>query len=210
LRHSPLPLSSQGRRAFARRIRFAVPLSQAITPDAHRPPTQEQIARARTMYAEGFAVSRILAYCDMSIGTLYYWLDGGPLEAEGPRLPPIPRRRDVIGRRRRKLKGDPVSLNARLWRTCERQARDIEERLRKRQGAPAERDLRMLALLVRALRDLAMFDAAHAMAPERAGAPSPEEADARRAELMRRLEAMRLHHEAMQARSAAAPPVGPA
>jgi hypothetical protein len=206
-----------------------MPLSRSITPDAHRPPTQEQIARARTMYAEGFAVSRILAYCDMSIGTLYYWLDGGPQEGPpsslgatsgrpdvdgGPvvttALPPIPRRRDVIGRRRRKLKGDPVSLNARLWRTCERQARDIEERLRKRQGAPAERDLRMLALLVRALRDLAMFDAAHAPAPERAGEPSPEDADARRAELMRRLEAMRLHHEEMQARSAAAPAVGPA
>jgi hypothetical protein len=169
-----------------------MPLSDSIKPDAYRAPTQAQIARAREMYAEGFAVSRILAYCDMSIGTLYYWLDGGPLEAEGPALPPMPRRRDVIGKRRRKLKGDPVSLIARLWRTAERQARDIEERLRRR-GPPNERDLRMLALLIRALRDLYLFDSAHADDAE-AGKDDPERTQRLRMELMQKLEAMRLSH----------------
>ena len=64
--------------------------------NAYSPPTDEQIARSRQMYVEKHPVSRILAACEMSFGTFYYWLDGGPREADGPRLPPIPRRR-VVG-----------------------------------------------------------------------------------------------------------------
>jgi hypothetical protein len=141
-------------------LRHPMPLSDHIKPSPYSPPTREQIERARTMYGEGFTVSRILAATDMALGTLYYWLGGGPREEGGPLYPPIARRRQVVGRRRRPLDADRVSLAARLWRTAERQTRDIEERLA-RPGAASperERDVRMLGSLVRTLRDLSGFD----------------------------------------------------
>jgi hypothetical protein len=109
------------------------------------------------MYAEGFTVSRILAHCQMSLGTLYACLDGLPFGADGERMDAIPRRRDVTGRRRRALKADDVSLVNRLTRTAERQVRDIETQLAARDLAPVERErcVRMLTGLTRALRDLA-------------------------------------------------------
>ncbi len=173
-----------------------MPLSDSIAPDAYRAPSQEQIARARAMYAEGFTVSRILAHCDMALGTLYYWLDGGPQQADGPALPPIPRRREIVGKRRRTLRGDAASLSARLWRTCERQARDIEERLRRGGTAPDERDMRMLSLLVRALRDLKAFDAdARQAEPAAPAALEPEvDMDELRARLLQRILALKAEH----------------
>jgi len=179
-------------------IPSAMPHPPSILPDPYRPPTREQIERARQMYAEKFTVSRILAACDMSLGTLYYWLGGGPRENGGPLYPPIPRRRQVLGRRRAPLPADRVSLAARLWRTAERQARDIEERLARPAAATPERerDVRMLAMLVRSLRDLSLFEAA-GPAGEGAGArapgqdaehdPIPEDIDAFRFELARRI-----------------------
>jgi hypothetical protein len=112
--------------------------------------------RAREMYAEGFTVSRILAHCQISLGTLYACLDGTPFGQDGERMAPLPRRRDVTGRRRRALKADTVSLVNRLLRTAERQVRDIETRLSARAQPPVERerDVRMLTGLARMLRDL--------------------------------------------------------
>jgi hypothetical protein len=109
------------------------------------------------MYAEGFTVSRILAHCEMALGTLYACLDGVPFGQDGERMDPVPRRRDVTGKRRRALKTDDVSLVNRLARTAERQVRDIETQLSARDVAPVERErcVRMLASLTRALRDLA-------------------------------------------------------
>ena len=165
-----------------------MPLSDHIRPDAYRPPTREEIERARAMYVEAFTISRILAATNMSLGTLYYWLDGGPRGADGPLLPPIPRRRVVIGKRRRPLQADPVSLTNRLCRTAERQARDIQLRLA-RGGAPIaerERDVRMLALLVKTLRELSAFEAGiqpNASEPD----DEPRDMDALRAELCRRI-----------------------
>ena len=170
-----------------------MPLSDHIKPDAHRPPTREEIERARAMYAEGFTVSRCCAGSGMSLGTLYYWLDGGPRGKDGPLLPPIPRRRVVIGKRRRPLQADPVSLANRLWRTVERQARDIQLRLA-RVGAPIaerERDVRMLALLVKTLRELSAFEAGAAKEDETDDYDHvPRELDDLRQELSRRLDAM--------------------
>ncbi|MDI3471040.1 MAG: Cell division protein FtsW [Pseudolabrys sp.] len=54
-----------------------------IKPDPYRAPTEEEIARGRAMYAEGFTVSRCLAATDMSLGRFYYWLDGGPVVEDG-------------------------------------------------------------------------------------------------------------------------------
>jgi hypothetical protein len=134
-----------------------MPHPASIKPSPYRPPSRAQIERARAMYAEGFTVSRVLAACDMSPGTLYYWLDGGPRDEQGaPLLPPLARRRVVVGKRRKPLAASRVSLLARLYRTAERQAFDIEQRLAVPGEATPERerDVRMLASLTRTLRDL--------------------------------------------------------
>lgn len=151
-----------------------MPRPITIRPSPYQPPTREQIERARDMYVNGFTVSRILAACDMALGTLYYWLGGGPREEGAPLYPPIPRRRQVVGKRRRPLQTSRVSLAARLWRTAEGQVRDIEERLSRPSASPVERerDVRMLGVLVRTMRDLALFD------PGQPGeAPPPEDDD---------------------------------
>jgi hypothetical protein len=202
-----------------------MPHPASIRPSPYTPPTREQIERARAMYAEGFTVSRVLAATDMSLGTLYYWLDGGPREgplssasppsgqsSEGgaPLYPPIARRRQVVGKRRKPLSGSHLSLVARLYRTAERQACDIEERLARPSAAsPArEREVRMLASLVQSVRTLA------SLAPEGAGGaraevvdddPVPEDIDEFRYELARRIrgfiEARKAQYEAEQAGS---------
>jgi hypothetical protein len=126
----------------------------------------------------------------MSLGTLYYWLDGGPQEAGHPLFPPLARRRSVVGKRRKPLSADRVSLMHRLMRTTERQVRDIEQRLA-RPGASSperERDVRMLGALVRTLRDLTTFDSAAELAAQGAGV-EPALATAR--ERMAREQALR-------------------
>ena len=68
--------------------------------------------------------------------------------AKGKRRSPLPARRDA--------------LVARLWRTAECQVRRIESRLACDTQEPAERerDARVLAIMVKTLRELAAFDAA--------------------------------------------------
>jgi hypothetical protein len=192
------------------------------------------------MYAEGFTVSRCLAATDMSLGTFYYWLDGGPVvedgdavpsavdgriksghdaeiaegEVYGPddtiaqtrMLPPIPRRRVVVGKRRVPLRTDRVSLTARAWRTVERQMRDIEERLARpaRSGPERERDIRMFGSLTRTLRDLDAFARSTAATPDAPPAPSsddepPQDIEAFREELTRRIYGIIADHDAEQA-----------
>lgn len=134
-----------------------MPLSSHIRAEPNPPLDRARVMRAREIYAEGFTVSRILAHCQMSYGTLYACLDGVPFGAQGERMDPVPRRRDVMGKRRPTLPADEVSLVNRLTRTAERQVRDIETQLAARDIAPVERErcVRMLASLTRALRDLA-------------------------------------------------------
>ncbi|HEY4139874.1 MAG TPA: hypothetical protein VGM57_00590 [Pseudolabrys sp.] len=173
-----------------------MPHPVTIRPSPYRPPTREQIERARSMYEQGFTVSRILAACDMALGTLYYWLGGGPREEGGPLYPAIPRRKQVIGKRRKPLETSRVSLAARLWRTAERQARDIEERLARPAASTTERerDVRMFNIVVRTMRDLALFDAAQTPAPETTVAPE-RDVEELRASLIRSMEAIAAERE---------------
>ena len=71
-------------------------LSTNIRPEPYRPPTMDEIRRAREMYTEGFTVSRVLAATDMSLGTLYYWLDGGPRDEKGEPFSLAPYQRRVL------------------------------------------------------------------------------------------------------------------
>jgi hypothetical protein len=133
-----------------------MPLSSHIKPGPNPPLTLPRVIRAREMYAEGFTIARILAHCEMSLGTLYACLDGNPFAGQGEPMPRLPRRREVLGKRHRALKTDAASLTNRLLRTAERQVREIETRLSVREQPPVERerDVRMLMNLTRALRDL--------------------------------------------------------
>jgi hypothetical protein len=162
-------------------------------------PSADDIALARQQYLDGVPVSHILANTGMSHGTFYYWLDGGPDDGGGPRLPPLPRRREVMGKRRPPAVSHRASLIARLWRTAERQVRDIEYRLGKKLQEPGERerDARVLAAMVKTLRDLSAFDRAHSEAAgttdsaSKHDEPVPRDVDELRRELARRVDILR-------------------
>jgi hypothetical protein len=194
-----------------------MPHPSSITPDPLRAPTMAEIERARGMYAQGFTVARCLAAGNMSLGTFYYWLDGGPFLGPttgkpavglgpttdqsavglgptpdgsgggGRMLPPLPRRRSVLGKRRKPLAASHASLVARLYRTAERQALDIEQRLARPAGATPERDLRMLAQLVSALRGLTAIAPLEAPPAAAAAAKEDDNIDEFREVLARRL-----------------------
>jgi hypothetical protein len=190
-----------------------MPFPPSITPDPLRAPSMAEIERAREMYAQGFTVARCLAAGNMSHGTLYYWLDGGPFlgpttgkpavglgpatdksaggdDAGARMLPPIPRRRAVLGKRRKPLAASTASLLARLTRTAERAALDIEQRLARPSAATPERerDLRMLASLVQSLRGLvALSPTGDAGAARKDEDDLPEDMDAFRERLARRI-----------------------
>jgi hypothetical protein len=152
------------------------------------PASPEMGALARQRYAEKVAISPILAETGMSLGHLYWWLDGCPTKGE-PLLPKLPRRRDVKGKRRRTLQGNRVSLVTRLWRTAERQVRDVEERL-KRAGLDAgerERDARLMAVLVKTVRELTAIDEKN---PELAPENDERDLDEFRRDLTRKVEAI--------------------
>ncbi len=172
-----------------------MPLSAHIKPEPNPPLTRERVIRIREMYAEGFTVARILALCQTSLGTLYACLDGMPFGPDGELWPELPRRRQVLHKRRRALKADSVSLANRLTRTAERQVRDIELRLSARTISPVdrERDVRMLASLARTLRDLQVLH--KALPLQRDFEPEnydelPADIDALRQDLNRKLQAM--------------------
>jgi hypothetical protein len=175
-----------------------MPLSSHIRPEPNPPLDRARVIRAREMYAEGFTVSRILAHCQMSLGTLYACLDGAPFGQDGERMEAVPRRREVTGKRRRALKADDVSLVNRLLRTAERQVRDIETRLSARDHPPVERerDVRMLASLTRVLRDLQALrkqsgaSRSPAFVDDEDEEMLPADIDAIRRELAHKMEAM--------------------
>jgi hypothetical protein len=149
------------------------------------PITPERVALARRRYVENVPVSCILAETGFSMGTLYAALDGAFDDGSGTTPPPIPRRRMIMGQRRKVLRASRISLVARLWRTAERQAREVEKRVDSNAQAPdeRERDARLLAVLVKTLRELHALDDAN---PKGNAAREPESDDTRDIEEFRR------------------------
>jgi hypothetical protein len=157
--------------------------------------TPETIARARSQYAAGERIDVICRANKMSRHALYYWIDGGPKFGPG-HLPPLERRAGGTPRQRRRASGNRVALVRRIWRTADGQVRDIEERLAAagQQPLERERDARMLAVLVKTLRELVVIGEA---APARKTAtepedddPVPRDIDEFRRELARRIDAL--------------------
>ena len=120
---------------------------------------RETIERARQLYRDGVRVRDICAETGMSVGTLYYHLDG--LSLPGLVAPRLPRRREVEGTA---LVGLPSRgrqrLAARLFRAAEKQARKIEMHLTIGYQHLDRRpeDLQALRELTRILRDLSAVE----------------------------------------------------
>ena len=133
----------------------------------------ETIERARQMYREGVRVRDICAAVGMSVGTLYYHLDGNSLP--GVAVQRLPRRRWVEGNAASLPSRSRQRLTARLFRAAERQARKIEFSLAwsfQRREDRAQ-DLHALKEIARILRDLAAVEDFSSRArPRRSGPPA--------------------------------------
>jgi len=156
------------------------------------PLSLEKITHMRQQYVDRVPVARILAENDVDQGSLYYWLDGGPKDP-ARRLPPIPRR----GARRHGGDNSAYArrlLVARLWRTAQQQALDIEQRLKGigQESSEPDRDARALAVIVKTLHELATFDEAHPAAQSRTEPKhdEPRDMDEFRRELARKIDAL--------------------
>ena len=128
----------------------------------------DTIFRARAMYEEGARVRDICAATGLSVGALYYHLDGRSLP--GAAVQRLPRRRDVHGNALAPLPSrGRQKLAARLWRAAERQARKLEYSLDWTYQSRENRaeDLAALRELTRILRDLSTVeDSARRPRPE--------------------------------------------
>jgi AcrR family transcriptional regulator len=125
-------------------------------PHASRYPL-ETIEAARTLYREGTRVRDIAAATGMSVGALYYHLDGHALPGLEP--PRLPRRREVERAATSPSRGRQ-KLAARLFRAAERQARKLERSLTWDFQRKEDRALHLAALreLTRILRDLSVVE----------------------------------------------------
>jgi hypothetical protein len=158
----------------------------------------DMINSARRDYAaRELTVQQISSKYGISSGTLLYWVDGGPLRGER-HLPPLPRRKGGVARsgRKRRPRGERLSVVRRLWRTADAQVRAIEKHL-KRKDQPLderERDARAMAMLVKAVRDLSVFDDTQTDTPAATNTTNkhddiPRDIDEFRRELARRMDA---------------------
>jgi hypothetical protein len=124
-------------------------------------PTPDVVALVRRRYLEGATVRAIAAESGTkSQQALYDCLDGRYPDDSGSTPAAIPRRKPGMGLVRRK--GSRAALIGRMWRTAQKQVKEIENRL-KLAGLPlAERESggRMLAVVARTLRELNAVDEA--------------------------------------------------
>lgn len=132
--------------------------------DADTASVPETHLQARQMYGAGAPIKEIRAATGLSNHQFDFALKGGPYVAPGVRALPQIKRTRIIRRkppRPQRPRGDRAALVARLWKSAARQVADIDKRLRQAGIAPAERerDARMMAVMVKTVRELAALDA---------------------------------------------------
>jgi hypothetical protein len=115
-------------------------------------PSPDKVAQARRLYREGLPVARIMQQTKLDRATFYACLDGRYDDGSGATPPPLPRRRANLRSR--------TALATRLWRAAEKQVGEIEERLAAAHlpRSERERDARVMAIVVKTLRELSAFD----------------------------------------------------
>ncbi len=117
------------------------------------------IEHARALYRDGQRVRDIAAKTGMSVGALYYHLDGHALPGLASQR--LPRRRELSGNALTPLPSrGRQKLAARLFRAAEKQARKLERSLAWDFQRKEDRALDLAALreLTRILRDLAILE----------------------------------------------------
>lgn len=153
----------------------------------------ESALKARQMYLDGRKTDDITRETGLTLRMLYLWLAGGP-EKDGVRpLPPIPLRRvNVFSGKHQNAR---AALIIRMMNAAERQVQEIENRLlvTPEELDGRERNARVLAVLVKTLRELSVVDTR----TPRTRKPKADDDDAvprnlddLRRELSRRLDAM--------------------
>ena len=157
-------------------------------------PPPDQVVRVRLRYAGGAPVADILKDSDLSRQLLLRCLAGEFPGPDGETLQPIRLRSHRSGEPARK-RATRKALTRRLWRAAERQVCEVEERFALEDRAPneRERDARILAVLVRTLRELSDFDAEERQQAETAADNDdviPRNLDELRRELSRRMDRM--------------------
>lgn len=171
--------------------------------DADAASVRDAFARARQMYVDKVPLKDIYAATGLDDHDLDFALRGGPYVAPGERMFAEIKRNRIV-RRQADRKKKPAAATraavvARLWRSAERQVRDIDKRLRQAGVEPAarERDARLMAVMVKTLRELCALDARDAT-NAKAGAhdgqpgyePDHRDIDEFRRDLSRRIDAI--------------------
>jgi hypothetical protein len=148
------------------------------------------------MYVDGVPVKEIGTATGLRERQVYFALEGGPFAAAGERMFPKIKCNRVI---RKKATPRPeqavrAAVVAKLWKSAERRVGDIHKRLRKVGLDPdeRERDTRMLAVMVKTLRELAALDDKKAAAHDerRHDEPDNRDIDEFRRDLARRIDAL--------------------
>ena len=160
----------------------------------------ETVVRAREDYVAGKNTGQIMAECGLLVGTFYKLLAG---KGGAAGVPAIVLRRDLGGERVKRPDRIRASLVDRLWRAADRQVREIEKRLRLNQKSDArERDARMLATMVKTLRELRALDAARTQQEPSEDDHGPDNLDDFRRDLARKIDAIIARRAASPARDA--------
>jgi hypothetical protein len=162
-------------------------------PSVATPLSLDTAMRIRRQYAEGMPVARICSDNAVSKRIVYKCIAGSP-PGLSP-LPPMPFHRSGANA----LQPDRRAVVERLWRSAKREVRAIDERLARMPGdsPEREREMRVLPVLVKVVRDLTTLDRAQIQQNASNDAPGddddavPRDLEELRRELSRRVDLLR-------------------
>jgi hypothetical protein len=148
--------------------------------------TPAQMIDVRQRYTDKETVASIMARLGLGRHLVYHCINGGP-DSEGNAYPPLPLRMT------RRLPGSTArkALVSRIWRVAETQVSDIERRLQLEEpGDERERTARLLATMIKTLRELHTLDAKEEKKPVRQDDSEYRDIDHFRRELARKIDAI--------------------